>query len=248
MIQVITRSLNILEVLSEKEGGFGVLELAKRVSLPGSTVHRILNALKKQGYIFQDPDTEKYQLGYKVLNLAGKMLDNRSLNRLALPYLRKLRDKIGETAHLIVAEGENAVCVESLESSNNMRIYSPIGENNPLHCTAVGKVLLANLAGNEQRKFLAKEFKRYTANTIISPGKLKAELMLIKKRGYAVDREEYQEGIRCIAAPINDSQGRVVAGVGISFPAFRVNKNKEETFVEVIKETACRISTEYGGN
>jgi len=248
MIQVITRCLNILEVLPEKEEGFGVLELAKRINLPGSTVHRILNALKKQGYILQNPETEKYRVGYKILNLAGKMLGNQSLKKLARPYLKKLKDKTGETTHLILLEGKNAVCVESFESSSNMRICSPIGENNPLYCTAVGKAILANLPAAEQRNFLTKKLKRYTDNTITSLKKLRDELKVVKKRGYAIDREEYQRGISCIAAPIKDSSGGVIAGVGISFPIFRVDKSKEKIFVEFIKETAGRISTECGNN
>lgn len=246
MIQVINRCLNILEVLSEKEEGFGVLELAKRISLPGSTVHRILNALKKHDYIFQDPETEKYQLGYKIVTLAGKTAKNRSLKRLALPYLKKLKDETDETVHLIMMEGENAVCVESVESSNNMRVCSPVGENNPLHCTAVGKAILANFPPDEQERFFPIKLKRYTVNTITSFGKLRNELNVVKERGYAIDREEYQQGISCIAAPIKDFRDKVVAALGISFPSFRVDKIKEEEFISGVKEIACQISKECG--
>lgn len=246
MVQVLTRCLNILEVLPEKEGGFGVLELSRKVGLPGSTVHRILNALKKEGYISQDPDTEKYQLGYKILNLAGKMTGSRDLKRLAVPYLRKLRDKTGETAHFILMEGENAVCVESVESFNNMRACSPVGENNPLHCTAVGKAILANLPEEEQKRVLSKGLKKYTAGTISSRKELKKELDAVKRCGYALDREEYQPGIRCVAAPVKNSQGRVIAAVGISSPSFRITGKKEAEFIKELKETACRLSRECG--
>jgi len=248
MVQVITRCLNLLEVLPEKEEGFGVLELAKRINLPGSTVHRILNALKKEGYIRQNPETEKYRVGYKILSLAGRMLENQSLKKIARPHLQKLKDSTGETTHLVILEGKNAVCIESFESSSNMRICSPIGENNPLHCTAVGKTILANLPAAEQKKLLAKRLKQYTGNTIISLKKLEAELRIVKERGCAFDREEYQQGVMCVAAPIKNSAGRGIAGVGISFPVFRADKRKEEAFIEGVKETARRISTEYSGN
>lgn len=248
MVQVIARSLKILEIIPEKEEGFGVLELAKRVGLPNSTVHRLLNALKKYGYIMQDPSSGKYKLGYKILSLAKKVLENQNLKNISLPYLKKLMQKTGETAHLIIFNGEDAICIESVEPSSNMRICSPIGEINPLHCTAVGKVILAHLPGEEKKAFLKKRLQKYTANTVTFTKKLTEELDAVRKDGYALDREEYQLGIRCIAAPVVDISGKVSASVGISYPSFRVDRVKEKEFIQYLKETCQQINKFCSGD
>ena len=247
MIQVINRALRVLDTLPEKEEGFGVLELAERLGLPNATVHRILATLKKEGYVIQDPSTEKYKLGPKILTLAKRVLENQNLRQIALPYLKELKETTGETAHLIILEGEEAICVESVESSNNMRMCSPVGEKNPLHCTAVGKVLLAYLPEEARESFLEKPLTRYTPNTLTSPEELRRELEKIRRDGYALDREEYQVGVRCIAAPIIDSGGKVPAAVGISYPSFRVTKEKEKEFIHKVKEVAFQISRDYEG-
>ena len=248
MVQVIQRSLNILETIAEKGEGFGILELARKIRLPNSTVHRLLNSLKNQGYVIQDPSTGKYSLGYKILSLAGKLLEGRNLKNLAVPYLKELTRKSGETSHLVIFDGEDAICIESVECSSNMRVCSPVGEKNPLHCTAVGKAILANLPEETKNSFLKKSLKNFTENTLTSPGKLKAELDAVKKNGYAVDREEYQAGISCVAAPIRDVRGTVTYAVGISYPSFRISKEKEREFIKYVKETSRRIGELFGGN
>lgn len=152
MVQSVERALKILERVAEYPDGMGVIELAKKMNLPPSTVHRFLFTLMKNGYIKQEMSTERYKIGYKILELARKTLGSQNLRSIALPYLKNLKEKTGETAHIVVLDGESGICIESVESSENNRTCSPVGTKNPLYCTAVGKVLLAYLPQNKQKK------------------------------------------------------------------------------------------------
>ncbi len=247
MVQVINRTLKLLEILPEKEEGFGILKLAEKLNLPPSTIHRILATLKSQGYVIQDSSTEKYKLGYKILSLARRVLGNQSLKNFALPYLKELKEKTGETAHLVILEGEEAICIESIESSHNIRMCSEVGDREPLHCTAVGKSILACLPKETIKKIIRKPLKRYTSHTITNLKELHTHLKEIKRQGYAFDNGEYVKGVKCVAAPIINSEGKVAGSIGVSGPSFRLTKNKIEKISLLIRNIASKISQEYQG-
>jgi DNA-binding IclR family transcriptional regulator len=246
-VQVIRRGLRILDRLAESKGGLGIIKLAEMSELPPSTVHRVLQTFLEEGYIAQD-ESKRYTLGLKILSLARGFLNNLDLRRVAEPYLRELRDRTGETAHLVVRDGDAVLCLENVESSSNMRVTLPVGGHNPLYCTAVGKVFLVDFTDQELSSFLAKApVKEYTAKTLTSLAGLKKEVARVRRQGYAVDDEEYEVGVRCIGAAVKDFDKKTIAGVGISGPAARIGDRKISVFGGHVVAAARGLSSAISG-
>ncbi|MBI2842531.1 MAG: IclR family transcriptional regulator [Armatimonadetes bacterium] len=242
------KALNLLEIVTAHEGGIGIMELADKSGIGPSTTHRLLNALIEYGYVRQDGQREKYQTGRKVIQLARVALANHSLRTAALPHMKELRDRTGETVHISVIDGDIAVLIESIESTGSIRVYSPVGGGSgDFHCTSIGKVLLAYMPEQQADAVIARGLRRYTANTITSPEKLREQLREIRKSGVAFDDEEREIGVRCVAAPIVDYTGKTVAAMGISAPSVRLTEENKAELAEAVKETAYNISRSYAG-
>jgi len=183
-------------------------EISKELGLYPSTIHRILDTLKYWGYVEQGPNTQKYQLGLKLLELGMAKFHKMDLVREASPYLKELVKECNETVHLGVLEGGEVLYIAKEGSSQTIRMCSYIGKRAPLHCTALGKVLLADLPEEERRKILGqKGLPRLTEKTITDKEDLEKKLGRIKKQGFALDREENEKDVCCIAAPIKNYQG-----------------------------------------
>lgn len=245
MIQAIDRACRILELVAAHNRDIGVVALAGKASLAPSTAHRLLLALMKHGYIKQDVQTEKYTIGQKVVDLARKSLDQHDLRAFARPYLRLLRNRTGQTAHLMVLDEHSTLCIESVESSEHLKISSPVGSRASLYCSAVGKVLLAYLPEEIQRGILPARLKKFTRHTIVSRAAFKEHLAGIRRQGVAFDNEERQAGIRCVAAPVFDRTGTIVAAVGISGPAVSLPENRMLKFAKTVKSIAAAMSQQY---
>jgi len=246
-VQVIRRGLKVLEKLAEAEGGIGVIELAGALNLSPGTTHRILQTFLDNGYVKQN-ESKKYEPGTKILKLAGDFLNGLDIKKQAEPYLKELRDKTGETAHLVIKYEDEVICLANAESPRAMRVTLPVGGHNPLYCTAVGKVFLAESSVQELSTCLKGErVKKYTPNTIISLTRLKREIEKIKNAGYALDDVEYEPGVRCIASVVKNFSGSAVAAIGISGPASRITKQGIKKFVDCVISAARRLSAAMGG-
>ena len=248
-IKVLDKSLSVLELLLQQGSAMNMTEISEKLGFYPSTTHRILDTLKHWGYVEQDSHTQKYQLGLKALELGMAKLHQMDLVREATPYLKELVNQCNETVHLGVLEEGEVLYLAKEESSQTIRMISYVGKRAPLHCTALGKVLLAYLSAEERKKILGeKVLPRLTENTITDKRELEKKLSKVREQGFALDREENEKNVRCIAAPIRNHQGRVIAALSISSPTFRLDKNVQNNLKEALLETSKKISKRLGYN
>jgi len=248
-IKVLNKTLSILEILLQHDSSMNMTEISEKLGLYPSTIHRILDTLKHWGYVEQDPNTQKYQLGLKLLELGMAKLHQMDLAREAAPYLKQLVKQCNETIHLGVLEEGEVLYLAKEESSQTIRMISYVGRRAPLHCTALGKVLLAYMSEKERKKILEeKALPRLTEKTITNKKELEKELNRIKRQRFALDREENEKDVCCIAAPIRNYQGKVISAISISSPSFRINKNAQNNLKNALLETSKKISKRLGYN
>ncbi len=248
-IQSIERAVSILNAFSAETPELGVTELAERLALHKSTVHRFLVNLEAGGLVERNPRTQRYRLGLRIFELGGLVLQQMNLWDEALPFLEGLVHESGETGHLAVLDGGEAIYIERVEARRALRIPSAVGRGYPAHATNLGKVLLAYLPAEEVRQVVAtRGLSAYTPNTITDPARLEEELARIREQGYAVDNEEYDEGLRCIGAPIQDHTGQVVAALGIGGPVTRVTPARVEELAALVKRAATGLSRRLGAH
>ena len=246
-IKVLNKTFSILEVLLQQGSAMNMTEISKKLGLYPSTTHRILDTLKHWGYVEQEPNNQEYQLGLKVLELGMAKLRQMDLVRDSTPYLKELVNQCNETVHLGVLEERDVLYLAKEESSQTIRMCSYVGKRAPLHCTALGKVLLAYLPEVERKKILGeRELPRLTEKTITDKKELVKELNKVKKQGIALDRGENEKDVRCIAAPIRNYQGKVIAAISISGPAFRIDKKVQNNLKKALIETSTKISKRLG--
>ena len=246
-IKVLDKSLSVLELLLKKGSAMNMTELSEKLGFYPSTTHRILDTLKHRGYIEQDSHTQKYQLGLKVLELGMAKLHQIDLVREATPYLKELVKQCNETVHLGVLEEGEVMYLAKEESSQTIRMISYVGKRAPIHCTALGKVLLTYLSAEERKKILGeKVLPHLTENTITDKRELEKELSKVREQGFALNREENEKDVCCVAAPIRNYQGRVIAAVSISGPAFRIDKKVQNNLKEALIEISKKVSKRLG--
>jgi IclR family acetate operon transcriptional repressor len=246
-VQSIQRALSLLEALEDSRGEVGIAELSKRVRLHVSTVHRILATLVARGYARQSPETGRYALGAKALHLAESYLGQMDLRRVVRPVLERLSQETGETANLVILDRREALYLDKVESPQSLRIFSRIGRRAPLYCTAVGKVLLAFRPEGQVNALLGRgPFERLARHTITSAVQVRRELEKVRDQGFALDREECEEGACCIAVPIRNAQGDVEAALGISAPTTRLTPRRMEELVPIMLRTGREVSAQLG--
>jgi DNA-binding IclR family transcriptional regulator len=248
-IKVLNKTFSILEILLQHGSAMNMTEISGKLGLYPSTTHRILDTLKYWGYAEQDPNTQNYQLGLKLVELGMARYHQIDLVKEAHPFLKELVDQCNEIVHLGVLEEGEVLYLAKEESSQTIRMISYVGKRAPLYCTALGKVLLTYLSVEERKKILGeKVLPRLTENTITDKRELEKELSKVKEQGFALDREENEKDVRCIAAPIRNYQGKVIAAISISSPIFRINKNVQNNLKKALLETSKKISKRLGYN
>lgn len=246
-VQTLDRALNVLEeVASHGARGLSLADCARLLGYSRATTYRILQALTERSFLRHDADLERYTLGVANLRLGMEFLDSLDLRREALPILRELADSAQETVHLGVLEGNKIVYIEKVESPHAVRMVSRIGRTLPLHCSAIGKAILAAVSTEEVDALLPDTLERRTPATITTRAQLDTELASIRAIGYSVDDIENEEGIRCVGAAIADHEGRVAAGLSISGPAHRVTLGRTPDFGIQARAAARRISEALG--
>lgn len=247
-VQSLDRAFALLELLAARPDGAPLMELANQSGLHKSTVHRLLTALIDLGYVKTDGDG-RYALTLKMFELSGKIVNGLDVMRVAKPALDSLRDRTGEAAHLLVREGCEVVYVYKAESTvNAYRMFSHIGMRRAMYCTAAGKSMLAALPDDEVREIWRRsDIATYTQHTVTTPDALLAELEQVRRLGYALDNEENELGVRCVAAAITDYTGKAVAALSISAPVPRMSDERIGTLAQEILSVRAEISAELGG-
>ena len=251
LVQTIERVSLILDILGKSAQGISVGELSMRVGFPKGTTHRLLSSLAYFDYVRKDSTTKNYYLGFKLAELGNRLLNQLDFRTAARPYLINLAERTKETVHMVILDEKEVLYVDKLDSSehrSSLRMLSMLGARMPAHCTAVGKVLIAHLSEEKLDEIVNNNIlTRKTANTITNPDRLMEHLELVRTRGYALDNEENEEGIRCVAAPIQNETGQVVAAISISVPTIRTAKERlETTLKDQVTETALKISRRLG--
>jgi len=246
-IQSVIRATRIINAVAEAGRDVGAQEISSTLGLHLSTVFRFLQTLGQCDLVEQDPETGKYRLSLKLLDWGMQVLRRMDLRRDALPFLHELSEKTREMVHLTVMNRDSAIYIEKIDSPTPLRVYSEIGKVAPLHCTGVGKVLMAALSDEELAELLKRySLMRFTPNTITDRGALKIELDRIRAQGYAEDKEEHEQHIHCVAAPIRNHLGKVVASISIAGPTTRVTPARLPELIVAVKDAARRISTQLG--
>ena len=248
-VQSLVRALSLLNSIAEApEEGTTLTELAQQVGLAASTAHRLLTTLEQERYVRFDPEGRLWTIGVQAFVTGCAFTRTRSLVSLARPHMRHLMEETGETANLGVENDGEAVYLAQVECRQMMRVFARPGSRVPLHCSGIGKAILSRMTDKALSKILHQRgMARLTVKTITSPAGLREELERIRGIGYAIDDEEHAVGLRCIAAPIFDETGDVIAAVSVSGPTARMVEDRIAPLGAMVLKTAGAISAELGG-
>lgn len=243
----VRNAARLLKQFRTREAEIGVSELARRLGLGKSTVHRLLTTLVGEGLIERDPRTGGYRLGLVVFELGEAVRVHLDLHAAAGPVLASLREQTGESSQVGVLDGHEVVYVDRLESSQSLRLFTETGRRVPVHCTSSGKVLLGALEPAELARVLAAApLDRLTDQTITDPGDLAVELDKVRRRGWAEAVNERELGVASVAAPVRDARGRVVAAISIGAPTVRLGRLQRRELGAVIVDAGEAVSRRLG--
>jgi len=246
-MESIKKAFNILEIFLTHEGELGLSDIAKITGLNISTVHGLISFLRKNNYIIQKGKRGKYALGYKFLEFGDAIVRNLPIGDIAFPYMKELNGLTDETITLAIPYENVAMIVHWVESTRGLRVAGQGQREASLHCTGIGKVILAFKPEEEwQQYYIENKLKPWTENTIVDFNKLNNELQIIKRQGYAIDNQETELGVINIAAPVRDRSRKVVAAVGILGPTIRITDAKIGELVIAVKGCTAEISRALG--
>jgi DNA-binding IclR family transcriptional regulator len=245
-VQALDRAFAVLDLLGESETPLGLAQVASSLQLHKSTAHRFLMVLERH-HMVERTTSGKFRLGLRLFDFGNRAIEQYDLRERAQPHLRRLVAETEETAHLCVLEQARVIYIDKIEPARSVRMITRIGSSNPVHCTSVGKAILAFLPEERINDILRRtKFERFTARTIATAEALRTEIEKTRRRGYAVDDEEYEEGLRCIAVPLLDSQRFPVGAVSVSGPSFRVTAQKLPSIANHLVQCVRGISADMG--
>jgi IclR family transcriptional regulator, KDG regulon repressor len=245
-VAAVLKVFAILNALGERSD-IGITDLSVRLAMPKATVYRFLQTMKSLGYVRQEADSERYGLAMRMFELGSKALPSPELVDLAKHHMQMLADATGETVHLGSLIDSEIIYIHKVDSRHMLGMYSRIGRRAPLHCTAIGKVLMAWEHSERRERILdGAEFKRFRDKTITTREAFLAELEQVKKQGFGEDREEFDDHIRCLGVPIFDRLAQPIAGLSVSFPTFRFDAEKAPEVVAMLQAASRDISEKLG--
>ncbi|MEJ6007681.1 DNA-binding transcriptional regulator KdgR [Paucibacter sp. AS339] len=245
-VAAVLKVFAILQALSERSET-GISELSVRLAMPKATVYRFLQTMMTLGYVRQESGSERYGLTMRAFELGAKALQYPDLVDLSKHHMQMLADATGETVHLGTLIDSEIIYVHKIDSRHTLGMYSRIGRRAPLHCTAIGKVLMAWEHPQRRDRVLdGAEFQRFRDKTIVDRGEFLAELDRVKAQGFGEDREEFDDHIRCLGIPIFDRLGQPIAGMSVSFPSFRYDEAKAPEIIAMLTAASRDISARLG--
>ncbi len=245
-VRAVERALQILKSFDDRHPERGVTEIAEVVGLHKATAHRILSTLVNYGFIERSADGLKYRLGVQLIDLGFKVTRRMDLRREAMPHISKLALMVNEAVDLSIWDQSQALYIEMIQSQHALTISASVGQRLPAYCTASGKVFLAHLNDEDLSHYLELPMKIFTKNTVKNPEELRKQLLAIKENGYAVDNEEFEYGVKAIAAPIFNHQNRVAGVVSIPSPANRLSQDRINEVAPILIQTTKEISIHLG--
>jgi len=245
-VAAVLKVFAILQALAERDES-GISELSMRLAMPKATIYRFLQTMKTLGYVRQEVDSERYGLTMKMFELGTKALQYPDLVELAKSHMQRLSDATGETVHLGMLIDSEIIYVHKVDSRHMLGMYSRVGRRAPLHCTAIGKVLMAWESVPRRDHILQGcDFKRFREKTITTRADYDVELERTLAQGFGQDREEFDDHIRCLGVPIFDRLGQPIAGMSVSFPTFRFDVEKAPEVVKMLQNASRDISEKLG--
>lgn len=245
-IESVAKALTILMLFKMNKDEWGVSEIARELGMQKSTVFRLLATMQDYGFV-RKSDNNTYRLGLRVLELGSIVANTFNFRDVTGTYLRKVSEQCGETVHLGILDDCEAMSIETVEAQNTLKSTIVVGKRTPLYCTSVGKAILAFLPEDERNAIIQKiNFHKFTDNTITDANTLVEELKITRERGYALDNIEHELGVRCVAAPIWDHTGRVLASLSISGPSVRITEDRIPELSQLVLKAAHEISRELG--
>ena len=243
--KTVQKALRILEFLGEKQP-LQPSEIAQQLELSRSNVHRLLFTLEQLGYVERRLDST-YYLGYKVFMLGSSFSTQHDISNIAYPYMKRLADISQENVNLGVMYENQVLYLNKIKSPHSLKLDTPMGKMDPLHCTGLGKVLLAGFNDNELRDYIRSDkLIRYTKKTITEPEEVFKHILKVRKLGFALDFEELDEGVHCMASPIYDHENRVIAAISISAPSVRLTNKTIKLLKPDLLKNCAEISKKLG--
>lgn len=245
--QVVDRVVDILETFTQLGPELGVSEISRALDLKKATAHRLLASLRRRGLVAQDPETRRYRLGMKLWELGSMATNHVEWIDRVKPYIQKLTERTGETTHLAVLSDGQVLYVDKVESAHSLRMPSQVGRRLPVHCTGIGKALVAFLPDEVLNGLIARRgMASFTPKTITDRKRLADELEGVRSRGYSIDNEEIEEGLVCIGAPVRDHTAHVVAAISIAGPSSRLRPDRVPGHAEAVVDAANAMSATLG--
>ena len=248
VVQVVIRTMSIVETLAKSKGSLGITQIAKETELSKATVSRLLNTLMVSGYVQRESRTREYKLGLKFLEISSSIIERQDIRDIARPYLNRLSNATKEIVHLAIMDRDEIVYIDKVEGGEHaVRIFSVVGKRSPMHCTGLGKAFLSTLTDAEVEEVVVRKgLKKYTANTITSLDHLKKELAKIRAKGCSYDEAEHEIGIWCVAAPILDNNGKAIAAISVTVPEIYMSEERKLEFSEKMIGVSNEISRQLG--
>jgi DNA-binding IclR family transcriptional regulator len=246
-IHVIDRAAQILDCFGFDHQELSVSEIGAKTGLHRSTAHRILMALEYNDLIKQNPSTGKYHLGIKLFKLGHQAVSQLNLREICRPFLSRLMNDTKETIHLAVLDDDQVLYLDKVEGPHALRMPSRVGRYIPTYCTSLGKAMLSCLDDQEVKSILRRQtLKPHTENTVKNINQLLADLGSVRKRGYAVDNEEIEIGLRCVGAPLRDYTGGMVGAISVAAPSARLSEKNTPVIGRMVIAIAAEISEQLG--
>lgn len=245
-VRSVERALSILETLRD-DCDIRPIDVSRQTMIPKGMTFKLLDTLCSAGYVYRDPETNRYRLGMALFELGVAAGDQVRKRLGAHDVLRLLVSNTNETAHLAVLQDSDVLYVDKVDSNASLRMVTAIGIRRPAYCTGTGKALLAGLSDEDVGLLMAgKRMPRFTPNTICTIDDLLSELAMVRARGYAVDNEENEPGIICIGAPVCNREGAVISAISVSGPTVRISRERIPKLAKSVMEAASRISDTLG--
>jgi IclR family transcriptional regulator, acetate operon repressor len=239
------KAMSVLGIIADSSEPLRFTDVLQRSDQPRGTLHRQISNLIEEGLILVNGDNS-YSPGLRLLQLASKAWAGNEFRNVAAPHIQKLHEATGETVHLGILRGTEVIYLDKIESRQNIRMVSQIGNTAPAFCTGVGKAALSALPDDELQERIARiEFRRYTPDTLADASALLAEIAMIRSSGNAYDREEHETGIACVAAPVLSRTDRLfAAGISVTGPAYRVTPEMLASWAGITRDTAAEIMSD----